>query len=104
MKKTKKKINKEQRVFNAMMNHLFGSIMMPIFFSFIFSIVVQSIFSISTANLAFDKYNCMYTPFDGVVDKICNGFTTICVIIAIPFFIKGLFIMKKYIEITKKEA
>ena len=100
----KKKINKEQRTFNAMMNHLVGSLMMPAFFGFLFNIVVKGLFSVSTANLAFNKYNSMYTPFDGTVDKICDGFTTICVIIAIPFFIKGLFLMKKYIKLTKKEA
>lgn len=99
--KTKK--NKEQKLFNTMMDHLVGALLLPPFIGFLFKIVVQGLFSVSTANLAFNRYGSMYTPFDGTVDTICNGFTTICVIIAIPFFMKGLFLMKKYIKITKKE-
>lgn len=100
--KMKTKKNKEQKLFNTMMNHLTGALLLPLLIGLLFKIVVQGLFSVFTTNLAFNKYGSMYTPFDGTVDAICNGFTTICVIIAIPFFIKGIFLMKQYINITKK--
>ena len=100
----KKKISNEQRIFNRMMEHLIAPPMLVAFGSLLFNIVVQVPYSLLTANLAFNKYGSMYTPFDSVVENICSGFTTIAIIIAIPFFIKGLFLVNKYMNIIKKEA
>lgn len=100
----KNKRKKEQRLFNKMMEHLIAPPILVIFGSILFNIIVQIPYTLLTTNLAFDKYNSMYIPFDITIEKICNGFTVLSIVIAMPFFIKGLFLMKKYMELTKKEA
>ena len=100
----KKKITKEQRLFNRMMEHLVCPPLFVITGSILFNVIVQLPYSLLTADLAFSKYKSMYTPFDGTIENICDSFTIIATVVAIPFFIKGLFIMKKYMELTKKEA
>lgn len=84
--------NMSQSRFNKIMNHLtvpFGAYAVACFIR-----LVLNIFAI-IVGLPFAKDSMYVLPLDNIVDSICNGVTWVLLITSIPFFIRGINLLRK---------
>ena len=86
-----------QKKFNQVLNHLIapiGALSIAKIFTLILNIFVAII------GIPFAKDSVYVLPLDSFVDNLCSGFTTIAFIISVPFFIRGINILKKNVNIN----
>lgn len=95
-----KKITKEQKLFNKMMNYLVGSSLGAIVINYFVKGIVNSTYLIVTAS-KWIKSDSMYLSFDKNIDAFCNVISWIIFLVALPFFVKGLVLAKKYFATSK---